>query len=76
MPFKALTSSQSEGSYVINTARHLLARKALLPIGHLLDLSASAGIEKASGRETIWLKVVTTGKILESQLKLITSPLI
>lgn len=45
VPFKALTSSQSEGSYVINTTRHLLARQALLPIGHLVDLSASTGIE-------------------------------
>lgn len=45
VPFKALTSSQSEGSYVINTARHLLARKALLPIGHLLDLGASTEIK-------------------------------
>lgn len=45
VPFKALTSPQSEGSYVINTARHLLARKAHLPIGHLLDLGASARIE-------------------------------
>lgn len=30
---------------MINTARHLLARKALLPIGHLLDPSVSVGIE-------------------------------
>lgn len=75
MPFKALTSSQSEGSYVINTARHLLARKALLPIGHLLDLSASTG-SKPSGQETIWLRVVTTGKILKRHLELITIPLI
>lgn len=45
VPFKALTSSQSEASYVINTAGHLLARKALLPIGHLVDLSVSTRIE-------------------------------
>lgn len=64
VPFKALTSSQSEGFYVINTARHLLARTALLPIGHLHDLGASAGDRKPSGQEAIWLQVVTRGKIL------------
>lgn len=65
VPFKALTSSQSEGFYVINTARHLLAHTALLPIGHLHDLGASAGDRKPSGQEAIWLQVVTRGKILK-----------
>lgn len=51
VPFKALTSPRSEGAHVINTARHLSARKAHLPIGHLLDLGAGARIERRADEE-------------------------